>query len=134
MYTAEEQTEHRKQWVEALRSGKYQQGKGRLRNGDKFCCLGVACDISGLGQWIKDVYKDDEGIFHAHKGIAYRVDPISYTHVLPYSVANWLGVNTELADIYGDGKTSLSKANDDGYDFNEIADIIESDGIVLRSQ
>lgn len=36
-------------WVEALRSGEYEQGRGRLRvtdnAGDSFCCLGVACEI-----------------------------------------------------------------------------------------
>jgi hypothetical protein len=29
-------------WLKALRSGKYEQGKGRMRTGDgKYCCLGV---------------------------------------------------------------------------------------------
>lgn len=36
-----------KKWVEALRSGKYKQGSGYLRSGDRFCCLGVACDVLG---------------------------------------------------------------------------------------
>src|SRR3990167_8725500 len=42
--------------VAALRSGKYKRGIGRLRSedGKKFCCLGVACDISGVGEWKKD--------------------------------------------------------------------------------
>ena len=39
-------------WLEALRSGRYKQGRYRLRNnGDEFCCLGVLCDISGHGEW-----------------------------------------------------------------------------------
>lgn len=39
-------------WLEALRSGKYKQGRGKLRSvDDEFCCLGVLCDISGQGQW-----------------------------------------------------------------------------------
>lgn len=44
--------EVKKLWVEALRSGKYKQGKGSLRrvpsrsnDVDKFCCLGVLCDL-----------------------------------------------------------------------------------------
>lgn len=34
-------------WVRALRSGKYEQGKGCLFNEAKntYCCLGVACKI-----------------------------------------------------------------------------------------
>ena len=35
----------KKKWVVALRSGKYEQGKEALRNGDKYCCLGVLCEI-----------------------------------------------------------------------------------------
>ena len=39
-------------WLEALRSGKYKQGRGKLRSvDDEFCCLGVLCDISGQGEW-----------------------------------------------------------------------------------
>ena len=32
-------------WVEALRSGNYEQGKDSLREGDQFCCLGVLTDL-----------------------------------------------------------------------------------------
>lgn len=44
----------REEWVAALRSGKYQRAEGSLkktnRNGeDCFCCLGVACDLAGVG-------------------------------------------------------------------------------------
>lgn len=35
-------------WVAALRSGKYEQGRQRLRNGDSYCCLGVLCEVAGL--------------------------------------------------------------------------------------
>ena len=42
--------EVKKLWVEALRGGKYVQGKGKLhyisKDGqEKFCCLGVLCDL-----------------------------------------------------------------------------------------
>ena len=39
-------------WVSALRSGDYEQGRNNLRRGDKFCCLGVACEVAmikGMG-------------------------------------------------------------------------------------
>jgi len=32
-------------WVEALRSGEYEQGEGQLKEGNKFCCLGVLTDL-----------------------------------------------------------------------------------------
>ncbi len=39
-------------WVEALRSGKYRQGIGELRSrDDKYCCLGVLCDIVAPERW-----------------------------------------------------------------------------------
>lgn len=40
-------------WIEALQSGKYAQGTGALRSedGEKFCCLGVLCDILDPGGW-----------------------------------------------------------------------------------
>ena len=33
--------EIKRKWVEALRSGKYEQCKGHLRQNDAFCCIGV---------------------------------------------------------------------------------------------
>lgn len=51
-------------WVEALRSGKYQQGQGKLCTRDcKYCCLGVLCEVLG--------YKTDPDPhrpFHTYQG------------------------------------------------------------------
>ena len=53
--TSQRQRDHLRRWVEALRSGEYKQGTGRLRSGDEYCCLGVACDVYRLttkkGRW-----------------------------------------------------------------------------------
>ena len=41
------------EWVKALRSGEYKQGRGVLRSKeDEYCCLGVLCDVLGV-QWKK---------------------------------------------------------------------------------
>ena len=40
-------------WLEALRSGKYKQGRYTFRNGDKYCCLGVLCMVLKHPEWIK---------------------------------------------------------------------------------
>ena len=47
-------------WIAALRSGQYKQARGSLRRtvGDfgedtGYCCLGVLCDLSGIGEWDK---------------------------------------------------------------------------------
>ncbi len=114
-YTKEQQAEHRKQWVEALRSGKYQQTKNALRDGAGFCCLGVACDISGVGSW------DEDG---DHKGrLTYRADN-ARADVLPIAVQKWLGL--KYCDSSFDDE-QLSAMNDSGVSFDRIADIIESE-------
>lgn len=57
-------------WVEALESGKYQQGRNRLRNFDRFCCVGVLCDVVDptkwvyLGDWGVDVWDGEDGSVH----------------------------------------------------------------------
>lgn len=56
VYTREQQAENRRKWVAALRSGKYKQCFGTLTyqttpSHKLFCAMGVACDISGLGEW-----------------------------------------------------------------------------------
>jgi hypothetical protein len=41
-------------WIEALRSGKYQQARKRLRTDVGFCCLGVICEMAvaeGFSHW-----------------------------------------------------------------------------------
>lgn len=43
--------ELRDKWCEALESGNYKQGTKRLRKDGKYCCLGVLCDVAGLG-WV----------------------------------------------------------------------------------
>ena len=41
--------EVKKAWVDALRSGKYKQGRGALRSGgNEYGCLGVLIDVLGI--------------------------------------------------------------------------------------
>lgn len=93
-------------WLKALRSGEYKQAKNYLRRNDQFCCLGVLCDLhakAGLGFW------DGENYLWEGK-------------VLPRTIQEWAGLNTSEPEAEG---RTLSGLNDDGVDFNEIADIIE---------
>jgi hypothetical protein len=40
--------EIRDRWTAALRSGEYEQGRSTLRDReDRYCCLGVLCDVLG---------------------------------------------------------------------------------------
>ena len=119
-YTPEEQREHRQDWIKALRSGDYKQTKGRLRRGDSFCCLGVACEISGRGVWQQRT----------------RNGSLTYIYIfdneaLPREVANYYGIRDVYATFWigtVDRKNnSLSNLNDKGATFDEIADIIEEE-------
>ena len=102
--------ENAKRWIEALRSGRYGQTRDRLKSLGEFCCLGVACEISGLADW-----GDDDSYLGA-------------VHTLPERVCDWLGVKCWDPTIYIDGYTlSLSFMNDRRWlGFDEIADLIET--------
>ena len=75
----------KRKWLAALRSGKYQQAKAALhRQGDGFCCLGVLCDVSGLGKW-EPVSTDTK-----LRARACRIDgePCIETCILPTAVSS----------------------------------------------
>lgn len=98
-----------KKWVEALRSGKYVQGKGTLINDGNHCCLGVLCEISGFGG------SGDHGWQQYGS--------------LPKDVRQWSGMGTVTGILPGSGEfneLSLVTLNDKaGATFDEIADIIQ---------
>lgn len=94
-------------WVAALRSGDYKQGRLRLRTtsklaGDKFCCLGVLCDIEQPELWGKGKEWHNDGS----------------TAQLPYPLRLKLGI--ECGD-----QGRLVELNDSGSNFEAIADWIE---------
>lgn len=100
-----------KKWVEALRSGKYEQGIGALCKDGRYCCLGVAVEVARDNGVACDEIRDTDeslgGVFA--------------------TVREWVG----LADCAGDFSksnfsTSLASVNDNGKSFAEIADIVES--------
>lgn len=113
-----------RKWVEALRSENYRQTTGCLKYVDRyskakiteqFCCLGVACDISGLGKW------DNENFTY----IVGREKP-ARMH-LPKAVAKWLGVEgVDPILLYSKGEVDASELNDEEHlKFSTIADCIE---------
>ena len=118
-YTVEQTKENRQKWVDALQSGKYTQHRGELANKDltAFCCLGVACDISGLGEWIN---------LSTSKSYIYSIESESYGHIgeLPTEVQEWLGLSTPTGDSCS---MNLATLNDIGATFGIIADVIESE-------
>lgn len=127
--------EPKRLWVEALRSGRFNQGKARLCSlkedfieGEKrYCCLGVLCEIAienGVQLSIArefDYYEGDDPYVSFDGSSAY----------LPEAVQLWAGLNYSdpvidpvTRDL--DGSGTASYFNDaKGYTFAQIADLIE---------
>lgn len=119
-------------WVSALRSGRYEQAKYRLRSDTGYCCLGVLCDVVAEDvavDWLDEVDEEElEAI--------YTFD--DEKSVLPPCVAKYAGLillNPEVEmtefsaalDCDVTSKRNLAELNDSGdYDFNAIADLIEA--------
>jgi hypothetical protein len=90
-----------RRWVKALLSGKYKQGKAELRDGsNRFCCLGVLCDISKRGVWADTAYIVG---FHDRN-----------SEVLNDEMLEWAGLSDEL-------QNQLAEINDNGSRFATIA-------------
>ena len=102
-------------WIDALRSGKFEQTTGALNDDGRFCCLGVACEVA-IENGIK-VKKEthDDGI------TAYDGDD----GTLPPSVMEWLGLE-DRDGSFDAACSSLTYINDTlNKNFLEIADHIE---------
>lgn len=91
-------------WVEALRSGKYVQGQCGLRVNERFCCLGVLCDIIEPDGWgseiLKQTHNDNDN--YPSNGIMKRA-----------------GLSIDVA-------LEIAEDNDRGTSFLELADYIEA--------
>lgn len=97
-------------WVAALRSGKYAQAQGRLREWGKpaYCCLGVLCDIGDRKAWKLDKTR---WLYEAPDGS-------QESGSLPVLLNRIIGLSI-------DAETYLIEMNDEGKSFCEIADWIE---------
>jgi hypothetical protein len=126
----------KKQWVEALRSGKYQQGTEALctrKDGqDQFCCLGVLCDLytetfpRAIGRWHSDIVEGVVG-FASLRPNDDGVDEEWNHEVLTPAVREWAGlVSDDPLVNYKGAKATVSSLNDTvRMSFGEIADAIE---------
>lgn len=105
--------EFKEKWIKALRSNDYQQVEGMLRgerddSGDiGFCCLGVLCDALGA-QW-------SEG------GVA-LLDDIRLDSEDEYLLSDKM---IDMVGLSFDEQRHLSRMNDSGESFIEIADYID---------
>ena len=104
----------KKEWVKALRSGDFKQGRGALLKNEKYCCLGVLCEIA------EDVGFDLEK--RPNTRFPNLINFGEDNAFLPPIVALWSELdscNPSVNEIF------LSRHNDAGDSFKEIADLIE---------
>lgn len=131
--------EIKKQWIEALTSGEYQQGKlmlglqGEPDKGepDKFCCLGVLCELAvkaGVIEPPSRVYEDvtEPDVIEPPpralgRMLFYGED--RQTSVLPRKVMDWADLDEFNPKI---GLYSIASWNDaHAKSFSEIAAMIK---------
>ena len=123
------------EWAAALKSGEYQQGTGGLRPElDKYCCLGVLCDLyiknnPGKAQWLENPCSNGRKSFSVT-----TMEQALDTHTR--TVLEWAGLFDRnpglMKDIFVEGELrghagekTLAQLNDSGeFNFNQIADII----------
>lgn len=103
-----------KLWVEALRSGEYQQTTSVLEAKGEQCCLGVLCRLAikygvAMQEWIAE---PGNTVFDGHDGC------------LPVPVMEWAGVKNEEGACQN--MPPLTEQNDGGDTFLQIADFIEA--------
>lgn len=120
MTTKEEFATRRKTWLDALRSGKYKQGTTYLKVDDCYCCLGVACELTGYPSEEELGYTSWEELGGNNRLISTMSKNIM--NYYGFAFADGLFKN---AYTYKD-HNSLANLNDtERMTFNEIADFVE---------
>ena len=97
----------KKKWLEALRSGDYEQGTGTLCRKGKYCCLGVGGKVVGMRDdtlKVNDVFDKDLWVGNVH----YMKSKIP-SQLINIVISSQL---TRMNDLHGKS-------------FSEIADYIE---------
>ncbi len=114
--------EFRKEWIAALRSGKYEQGRTRLDYDGKYCCLGVACKLLADRGLLKRI--DFTGSC-GKTGCGYG-NGVPMLGVMPEAAVELIGLVNRFGDSAKDNGRSLTSLNDTGTPFPEIADLLET--------
>ena len=99
----------KRKWVAALRSGEFKQGRSWLRSQvdgeDRFCCLGVACEVFGM----------------RYRSGCYGASDVA----LPRKLQRRLGLSYDPQVMVDGSRIGLATLNDTGWSFAKIADLIE---------
>lgn len=109
--------EMRQKWLNALRSGEYKQGRGNLRVGDEYCCLGVACEVLKDELNLSVGESDGVTLYGSNQATA------------PSQLEDALGLYGpcgEHRDLQSGGPALTDLNDDEMWSFNQIADEIET--------
>lgn len=96
------QEKYKGPWIEALRSGKYKQGRRTLCWDNTYCCLGVLAEING----------------HLQKTPFINKSCYTCYDTLPSDLAMEFGINGVMYDL-------MDMNDNKKWTFNQIADWIE---------
>lgn len=109
-------------WRDELRSGKYKQGRGQLRNNtDDFCCLGVLCEgVVGMSS----TYHQTLGHRYGH---SYGITPVEAKVLLGSTKPEGLTIfGAYFANLNDTGKTPAGDPLvSEPLTFDEIADLLD---------
>jgi hypothetical protein len=110
-------TSIKKLWVEDLRQNPDLKTTGKLKRGDKFCCLGRLCEVyrkeTGKGEW------------DGNDNFILQINELKFFGdvLLPLEVIEWAGLSSDDPQIEENPLTDL---NDAGIlTFPDIADLID---------
>lgn len=112
--------EVKEQWVNALKSGEYEQGNNHLCYSNKYCCLGVLCEITNEPKEVNFnvvIYNNSTNLYSSLN---------KYFKILSYS-GSFNGFKVSYADassriIYCNNLTQINDGT--SATFSEIADLI----------
>lgn len=111
------------EWIEALESGRYEQGRSVLRNkmktgSTKYCCIGVLCELDDEFAWASDPYTlswEDTVEGWQPSGSLF---PSTIHHSMPPQLQVELGLGPRASD-------ALVKMNDTfRFSFPEVAAVL----------
>lgn len=98
-WTKKEQREHRKIWIDALRSGKYVQIQNQLHSFDnEYCAIGLGLHLTGIDYETK-TYEYAFKSYYGLKSIAGRYNKDNVCRSILSDNDNWQKSFTEIADI-----------------------------------
>lgn len=105
--------EIKERWIAALRSGEYEQGRGTLyEGGNKYCCMGVLFKVCEFGEFVEQTDSPGDTYYTCtNNGTG--------IHAIIHSG------NLSKIDMTLDDQRPLTRMNDGGKTFEEIANYIE---------